>query len=77
MLRELQTWAKCKNVIRRPRRGASNINDTQWVVKFEKEHTVDDFTPVTRAANQASPVGRHTHAIRARLIVRGFKDSRR
>eukprot|EP00974_Lingulodinium_polyedra_P081598 7900718-Lingulodinium_polyedra.AAC.1 len=32
MLRELETWSKCKNVTRHPRRGVSNINDAQWVV---------------------------------------------
>ena len=37
MLKELQTWCKLKSFSRRPRRGARNVIDVRWVIKFKWE----------------------------------------
>ena len=72
MLKELMTWANLSCFSRRPRKGARNVIDVRWVLKFKWE------LPTTDAA-RADGEGRSAEAqavrtIRARLTVRGFKD---
>jgi hypothetical protein len=59
MLLELQTWQKYSCFSRRPRKGAINIIDCRWVLKWKIEELPD---------------GKTRRVIRARLTVRGFKD---
>ena len=74
MIKELQTWAKLKCFSRRPRQGTRNIIDVRWVIKFKWE-TPTKVKPRNggRPAQAPQPI----RTIRARLIVRGFKDSER
>ena len=73
MLKELQIWQRLKRVSRRPWQGGRNIIYVRWVINYKWE------TPTTSAASgeghradtQAAPL----RTIRARLAVRGFKDS--
>ena len=74
MLKELQTWNQLKCFSRRPRKGARNIIDVRWVIKFNWEvPTVDVHKGGERSSEAPEPV----RTIRARLTVRGFKDSER
>ena len=63
MYDELKTWISHDCFRRHPRRGATNILDVKWVVKW-KWITVKDKNGVTR----------QIRVIRARLTQRGFKD---
>ena len=71
MLQELQTWAKLKCFSRRPRKGARNIIDIRWVIKFKWVTPTTDVTKSGGQQTEAQPI----REIRARLTVRGFKDS--
>ena len=70
MLKELLTWAKLKCCSRRKRRGASNVIDCRWVIKWKHE------VAATAATSQADTTNTQVtkRVIRARLTVRGFKD---
>ena len=74
MLKELQTWCKLKCFSRRPREGARNIIDVRWVIKFKWEVPIVDMQ--RRGGPQTEP-SKPVRTIRARLTVRGFKDSER
>ena len=71
MLKELLTWAKLKCFSRKPRAEARNIIDTRWVYKFKWEQPTVDATRDGGRSATAEP----KRVIRARLTVRGFKDS--
>ena len=71
MLKELQTWEKLKRFSRRPRQGARNIIDVRWVIKYKWETPAKDATAGESHRAEAKP----ERNIRARLTVRGFKDS--
>ena len=77
MLKELATWQKYNCFARRPRRGARNVIDCRWVLKWK---VTDDGGPdpsgrsASRPAGSAGDGGKPTREIRARLTVRGFKD---
>ena len=58
-LKELTTWNDLKCFSRKLRRDARNIIDTRWVIKFK----------------WVQKDGKWIRIIRARLTVRGFKDS--
>ena len=58
-LKELKTWHQLKCFSRKQRRHARNIIDTRWVLKFK----------------WVEENGKQVRIIRARLTVRGFKDS--
>ena len=71
MLKELQTWEKLKCFSRRPREGARNIIDVRWVIKYKYETPTMDAKAGGSHRAEAKP----ERTIRARLTVRGFKDS--
>ncbi len=74
MLKELNSWAELKWFIRKPRHLASNIIDVRWVLKNKWEQpTSDALSGGSSSAEAAKPV----KTIRARLTVRGFKDTDR
>ena len=58
-LKELSTWNDLKCFSRKFRRDAQNMIDTRWVIKFK----------------WVQKDGKWIRIIRARLTVRGFKDS--
>ena len=58
-LKELTSWNDLKCFSRKLRRDAYNIIDTRWVIKFKWVHNDGEWVRI----------------IRARLTVRGFKDS--
>ena len=66
----MQTWAKLSCFSRKPRTGARNIIDTRWVIKWKWE------IPTTSISSGRSPSeAAAVRSIRARLTVRGFKDT--
>ena len=69
MLQELETWAKFKCFSRKLRRDSSNIIDCRWVLKWKLDQETQS---VEESAQNKAKVRR---IIRARLTVRGFKDS--
>jgi len=71
MLKELHTWAKLKCFSRKPRSNAKNIIDTRWVLKFKWDQPTVDVRQSGGRQTEGQPV----RTIRARLTVRGFKDS--
>ncbi len=75
MADELRTWARLKCFSRRPRHDARNIIDTRWVYKFKWEHPTVRVTGAGSGGQQAEASRGPTRTIRARLTVRGFKDS--
>ena len=83
MLKELQTWAKLKCFSRKQRSQARNIIDTKWVVKWKFELPTVDVDQASRGSGSVEARGKannppkSTRTIRARLTVRGFKDSDR
>ena len=74
MLKELQTWDQLKCFSRRPRKGARNVINVRWVIKFKWEvPTVD----MHRGGGQSTEAAKPVRTIRARLTVRGFRDCER
>ena len=71
MLKELQTWCKLKCFSRRPRKGARNVIDVRWVIKFKWEVPTSDAEGSQSGNREAA---KPVRTIRARLTVRGFKD---
>ncbi len=72
--KELTTWAELKCFSRKPRHLASNIIDVRWVLKSQWEQpTINARSGGSISAEAAKPV----KTIRARLTVRGFKDTDR
>jgi hypothetical protein len=71
MLKELLIWGTLKCSSCRACSCSRNIIDTRWVIKFKWEQPTVDATAGGRQQSQAKRV------IRARLTVRGFKDSDR
>jgi hypothetical protein len=68
MLEELKTWAKYNCFTRRERRGARNVIDCRWVLKWKWEHEA------VGADSSQGDQQKARRVIRARLTVRGFKD---
>ena len=79
MLKELQTWAELKCFSRKPRDKASHIIDVRWVLKNKWEqptvNAITDGSCTTEVAKRVKGVAQLIKTIRARLTVRGFKDS--
>jgi hypothetical protein len=84
MLKELCSWAELKCFTRKSRQHASNIIDVRWVLKNKWEQpTVDALTggPTVSAltggsgTTEVAKVAKPVKTIRARLTVRGFKDT--
>jgi len=72
MLKELQTWARLKCFSRRKRQDTRNIIDVRLVIKLKWE------TPTgTGSGGHSAEAAKPIRTIRARLTVRGFKDSER
>ena len=68
MLEELKAWAKYNCFTRRERRGARNVIDCRWVLKWKWEHEA------VGADSSRGDQQKARRVIRARLIVRGFRD---
>ena len=67
MLLELQTWAKFGCFSRKSRKGAKNVIDSRWVLKWKWEYD-------TISAGESDVKQTARRIIRARLTGRGFKD---
>ena len=69
MIHELITWAKYKCFSRKKRREAKNIIDCRWVLKWTWDR------PTSDAQQGAQQNAKARRIVRARLTVRGFKDT--
>jgi hypothetical protein len=74
MLKELLTRAKLKCFSRHPRTGARNIIDARRTLKLKWELPIVD---VAASGGQQAEASSAKKIIRARLTVRGFKDTDR
>ena len=72
MLKELRTWAELKCFSRKARHQASNVIDVRWVLKNKWEQPTVD---VSTGGSGTTEAGKPVKSIRARLTVRGFKDT--
>ncbi len=74
MLKELHTWAGLRCFSRKPRHLASNIIDVRWVLNNKWGQPATDARSGGSSSTQAA---KPVKTIRARLTVRGFKDTDR